>query len=145
MLSLMNTISRLLWNQFCSIVGISLNKLKELMSKCHKLLMTLILKLYLDMVKMQHHTKNEVNCFKSYSPNRQTNRQTDRMETLPLPHMREVKMTSCVFSVNVSTLDVVLGLAMNQMASNIRWGNRGQFFKHTDIFYGHILGTFSKP
>ena len=40
--------------------------------------MTLVLKGGLDVVKMYHITKN-VNSFKSYSPNRQT----DTMKTLP--------------------------------------------------------------
>ena len=40
--------------------------------------MTLILKLDLGMVKMFHHTKNgaKIKAFKSYSPNRHTDRQT---------------------------------------------------------------------
>ena len=53
--------------------------------------MTLVFKLDLDMVKMYHHTKNEVfyvHSFKSYSPNRQTDRHTHThmTKTLPLPH-----------------------------------------------------------
>ena len=61
--------------------------------------MTLILKLDLDIVKMYNHTKNEVSmstASKSYSPNRHTDTQTDRhtntMKTLPLPHSREVNI-----------------------------------------------------
>ena len=44
--------------------------------------MTFILKLDLDLVKMQHHVKNGsfyVNSFKSYSPNRHTDRHDENV------------------------------------------------------------------
>ena len=58
--------------------------------------MTLILTLGLDMVKVYHHTKNEVSM--STGSKEQTDKQTDRLtdthtdttKTLPLPHTREV-------------------------------------------------------
>ena len=56
--------------------------------------MTLILKRDLDIVKMYHHTKNEV-CMSTASKviartDRQTDRHTHTMKILPLPHTREV-------------------------------------------------------
>ena len=54
--------------------------------------MTLILKLDPDIVKMYHHTKNEVSMSTASKVISQTDRQTHThtMKTLPLPHMREV-------------------------------------------------------
>ena len=60
--------------------------------------MTLILKLDLDIVKMYHHTKNEVSMSTGSKVIARTDRQTDRhthththtTKTLPLPHTREV-------------------------------------------------------
>ena len=56
-------------------------------------LMTLVLTLDLDMIKMYHHTKNEVSvmAFKSYSLYRHTDRQTHRQyENITFPHTRAV-------------------------------------------------------
>ena len=52
--------------------------------------MTLILKLYLDMVKMYHHTKDEVSMSTHLKVIVQTDTQTDTMKTLHLLHTREV-------------------------------------------------------
>ena len=60
--------------------------------------MTLILKFDLDIVKMYHHTKNEVSMSTASKGIVQTDRQThtqtethtDTMKTVPLPHTQEV-------------------------------------------------------
>ena len=58
--------------------------------------MTLILKLDLDMVKMYHHTKNEVSMSTPSKVIAQTDRQTHThthtTKTLPLPHTREANI-----------------------------------------------------
>ena len=55
---------------------------------------TLILKLNLDIVKMYHHTKNEVSMSIASKvitwTDTQTDRHTNTTKTLPLPHTREV-------------------------------------------------------
>ena len=53
--------------------------------------MALILKLDLDIVKMYHHTKNEVSMSTGSKVIAQTDRHTDTTKTLPLPLTREVK------------------------------------------------------
>ena len=60
--------------------------------------LTLILKLDLDIVKMYHHTKNEVSMSTgskviAEQTHTQIDTHTDTMKTLPLPHTREVKMS----------------------------------------------------
>ena len=59
--------------------------------------MTLILKLDLDIVKIDHHTKNEVSMSTGSKviarTDIHTDRHTDTMKTLTLPHTREVKIT----------------------------------------------------
>ena len=58
--------------------------------------MTLILDLDLDMVKMYHHTKNEVSMSDASKVIAQTDSHTDRLthtdttKTLPLPHTQKV-------------------------------------------------------
>ena len=60
--------------------------------------MTLILKFDLDIVKMYHHTKNEVSMSSGSKviaqtdtqTHRHTDKHTDMTKTLPLPHTREV-------------------------------------------------------
>ena len=58
--------------------------------------MTLILKLDLDMVKMYHHTKNEVSMSRHSKATAQTDIQTDTytesMKTLPSRHTQAVNM-----------------------------------------------------
>ena len=74
--------------------------------------MTLILKLDLDIVKMYHHTKNEVSMSTASKviaqtdthtqidtqTDRHTHTHTDTMKTLPLPHTREVNMMNTFLS-----------------------------------------------
>ena len=58
--------------------------------------MALILKLDLDIVKMYHHTKNEVSMSTASKviawTDRHTHTHTHTTKTLPLPHTREVKI-----------------------------------------------------
>ena len=62
--------------------------------------MTLMYETDLDIPKMYLHTENEVsrvNALKRWSPNRQTNRQTDTeyaTESITTPHLRVVILTS---------------------------------------------------
>ena len=58
--------------------------------------MTLILKLDLDMVKMYHHTKNEVYMSTGSKVIARTHTHTDTTKTLPLPHTREVIISICI-------------------------------------------------
>ena len=64
--------------------------------------MTLILKLDLDMIKMYHHTKNEVSMSTGSKviarTDTQTERHTDMTKTLPLPHTRQVKTFNSIFN-----------------------------------------------
>ena len=66
----------------------------------HEMTLTLILKLDLDIVKMYHHTKNEVSMSTGSKVIAWTDTHTDMMKTLPLPHMWEVIMTSCMTGEN---------------------------------------------
>ena len=68
--------------------------------------MILALKFDLDIVKMYHHTKNEVfyvNHFKRYSPNWHTNTQTLWKPYLQRLHMQEVKSSPASFLVFLTT------------------------------------------
>ena len=77
--------------------------------------MTLILKLDLDMVKMYHHTKNEVSLSTGSKVIAQTDTdtQTDTTKTSPLPHTWEVKIAhsrSLSLSVNESLQVITKGV-----------------------------------
>ena len=88
--------------------------------------MTLILKLDLDMVKMYHHTKNEVSMSTgskviprththtdthtqthTHNTHTHTHTHTHTTKTLPLPHTREVKMSNNHLIENILVLDPV--------------------------------------
>ena len=56
--------------------------------------MTLVLKLYLDMVKTNHHTKNKFSVPRNSNIIARTDRQTDSMKNITFPHMRAVKIVS---------------------------------------------------